>query len=384
MMLAADHLVEMGPGAGIDGGQIIFEGTPDSCKKHPTSRTGAYLSGRATLEKIIQPKLISKEFITVKNARENNLKNLTVKFPLGNITAVCGVSGSGKSTLAIDILSAVAARKINGAKIIPGVHGGIEGLEKISAFTAVNQEPIGRSPRSNPATFTGIMDLMRELWASLPLAKVRGYNAGRFSFNVRGGRCETCTGEGFVALDMQFLGETFVECPSCAGHRFNRETLEVRFKGLNISDALKLSVKEAVDVFKAQPRLAEKLRTLEEVGLGYLKLGQPANTLSGGEAQRLKLASELSRRDHSGRLYVLDEPTTGLHWDDIAKLLKLLGRLRDAGATLIVIEHQSDVILAADWVIELGPTGGTLGGEIIFEGLPENLKKAPNSPTVRR
>ena len=222
---------------------------------------------------------------------------------------------------------------------------------------------------------------MRELWSSLPLAKVRGYNAGRFSFNVRGGRCETCTGEGFVALDMQFLGETFVECPSCAGRRFNRETLEVRFKGLNISDALKLSVKEAVEVFKAQPRLAEKLRTLEEVGLGYLKLGQAANTLSGGEAQRLKLASELSRRDHSGRLYVLDEPTTGLHWDDIAKLLKLLGRLRDAGATLIVIEHQSDVILSADWAIELGPTGGKEGGQIIFEGPPENLKKTKDSPT---
>ncbi len=383
MMLAADHLVEMGPGAGIDGGKVVFEGTPDECKKHTTSRTGAYLSGRASLDKIIQRKPIGKEYITVKNAKENNLKNITVKFPIGNITAVCGVSGSGKSTLAIDILSAVAARKINGAKLIPGVHGGIDGLEKINAFTAVDQEPIGRSPRSNPATFTGIMDLMRELWSSLPLAKVRGYNAGRFSFNVRGGRCETCTGEGFVALDMQFLGETFVECPSCAGRRFNRETLEVRVKGLHISHALKLSVTEAVEVFKAQPRLAEKLRTLEEVGLGYLKLGQAANTLSGGEAQRLKLASELSRRDHSGRLYVLDEPTTGLHWDDIAKLLKLLGRLRDAGATLIVIEHQSDVILAADWAIELGPTGGTQGGQIIFEGAPEDLKKSKESPTGR-
>ncbi|MEI6598162.1 MAG: excinuclease ABC subunit A, partial [bacterium] len=309
------------------------------------------------------------------------LKNITAKFPIGNITAVCGVSGSGKSTLALDILAATADRKINGAKVVPGVNGGIDGLEKIISFTSVDQEPIGRSPRSNPATFTGIMDLLRELWATLHLSKVRGYGPGRFSFNVRGGRCETCAGEGFVALDMQFLGEAFVECPSCAGQRFNRETLEVRFKGLSIADALQLSVKEAAEVFKAQPRLAEKLRTLEEVGLGYLKLGQAANTLSGGEAQRLKLAAELSRRDHAGRLYILDEPTTGLHWDDIAKLLKLLGRLRDAGATIIIIEHHSDVILASDWVLELGPVGGNKGGELIFAGSPADLLKAKNSPT---
>ncbi len=251
------------------------------------------------------------------------------------------------------------------------------------AFTAVDQEPIGRTPRSNPATFTGIMDLMRELWSTLPLAKVRGYGPGRFSFNVRGGRCETCAGEGSVALDMQFLGETFVDCPSCAGRRFNRETLEVRFKGLSISDALQLTVKEAGEIFRAQPRLAEKLRTLEEVGLGYIKLGQAANTLSGGEAQRLKLASELSRRDHAGRLYVLDEPTTGLAWDDIAKLLALLGRLRDAGATLIVIEHHADVILAADWVMELGPVGGEKGGSLTFEGAPEDLLRQKESPTGR-
>jgi excinuclease ABC subunit A len=227
------------------------------------------------------------------------------------------------------------------------------------------------------------MDLLRDLWSSLPLAKARGYGPGRFSFNVRGGRCETCAGEGSVALDMQFLGETFVDCPSCAGRRFNRETLEVRFKGLSISDALGLSVSEAAEVFKAQPRLAEKLRTLGEVGLGYIKLGQAANTLSGGEAQRLKLASELARRDHSGRLYVLDEPTTGLHWDDIAKLLALLGRLRDAGATLIVIEHHTDVIMAADWVMELGPEGGGKGGQLVYAGLPEGLLKQKDSPTGR-
>lgn len=383
MMLAADHLVEMGPGAGVDGGRIIFEGTAKACAADQHSRTGAYLAGRATLAGIIPRKAASKTLLTVKNATEHNLQGVTAAFPVGNLTVVCGVSGSGKSTLAIDILSAAAARKINGAKVVPGRHGGIEGLEKIVAFTAVDQEPIGRTPRSNPATFTGIMDLLRDLWSSLPLAKARGYGPGRFSFNVRGGRCETCAGEGSVALDMQFLGETFVDCPSCAGRRFNRETLEVRFKGLSISDALGLSVSEAAEVFKAQPRLAEKLRTLGEVGLGYIKLGQAANTLSGGEAQRLKLASELARRDHSGRLYVLDEPTTGLHWDDIAKLLALLGRLRDAGATLIVIEHHTDVIMAADWVMELGPEGGAKGGQLVYAGLPEGLLKQKDSPTGR-
>ena len=381
MILAANHLVEMGPGAGVQGGCVIFEGTPKACAQHATSRTGAYLAGRASLAGIIPRKPIGKQQLVIKGATENNLKDLTARFPVGNFTAVCGVSGSGKSTLAIDILSAAAARKINGAKLVPGRHAGIEGLDKIVAFTAVDQEPIGRSPRSNPATFTGVMDLLRELWSALPLAKVRGYGPGRFSFNVRGGRCETCSGEGSVALDMQFLGETFVDCPSCAGRRFNRETLEVRFKGLSIAEALQLTVAEAGEIFKAQPRLAEKLRTLEEVGLGYLKLGQAANTLSGGEAQRLKLASELSRRDHSGRLYVLDEPTTGLHWDDIAKLLKLLGRLRDAGATLIVIEHHADVILAADWVLELGPVGGALGGQLVYEGPAEGLRDCKASPT---
>ena len=383
MMLAADHLVEMGPQAGLAGGQVIFEGTPQQCAQATTSRTGAYLSGRATLSGLLQRKLPQRDHLVIKNAQENNLKNVTAKIPLGNLTVLCGVSGSGKSTLAIDILSAVAARKINGAKLIPGKHGGIDGLEKIVAFTAIDQEPIGRTPRSNPATFTGIMDMMRTLWSALPLAKVRGYGPGRFSFNVRGGRCETCAGEGSIALDMQFLGETYVACPSCAGKRFNRETLEVRFKGLNIAEALELSVQEAAEVFKSQPKLADKLQTLVEVGLGYLKLGQPANTLSGGEAQRLKLAAELSHRSHDGRLYVLDEPTTGLHWDDIAKLLKLLGKLRDAGATLIVIEHHPDLILAADWVMELGPTGGSQGGKLIFEGLPHDLLKCPDSPTGR-
>ena len=383
MMLAADHLVEMGPGAGADGGRVVFEGTPKECAASPVSRSGAYLSGRASLRGLVPRKPPGKASLVVKGATEHNLKDVTAKFPLGSLTVVCGVSGSGKSTLAIDILAAAAACRINGAKVVPGRHGGIEGLEQLTAFTAVDQEPIGRTPRSNPATFTGIMDLMRELWSSLPLAKARGYGPGRFSFNVRGGRCETCAGEGSVALDMQFLGEAFVDCPSCAGRRFNRETLEVRFKGLSISEALRLSVKDAAEFFKAQPRLADKLRMLEEVGLGYLQLGQAANTLSGGEAQRLKLAAELARREHSGRLYILDEPTTGLHWDDIAKLLTLLGRLRDAGATLIVIEHHADVILAADWVLELGPEGGEKGGRLVYAGLPEGLLKQQGSPTGR-
>ncbi|MFM9000781.1 MAG: excinuclease ABC subunit A, partial [Opitutia bacterium] len=329
MILAADRIVEMGPGAGADGGRIVFEGTPAECAAHATSRTGAYLSGRASLAGAVRRRASGKAAITVKGATEHNLKEVTASFPVGALTVVCGVSGSGKSTLAIDILSAAAARRINGAKVVPGRHRGIEGLEAFTAFTAVDQEPIGRSPRSNPATFTGIMDLLRELWAALPLAKARGYGPGRFSFNVRGGRCETCAGEGSVALDMQFLGETFVDCPACAGRRFNRETLEVRFKGLSMADALGLTVKEAAEFFRAQPKLAEKLRTLDEVGLGYIRLGQAANTLSGGEAQRLKLAAELARRDHSGRLYVLDEPTTGLHWDDIAKLLAQ--QVHDAG-----------------------------------------------------
>ncbi|MFM9147268.1 MAG: excinuclease ABC subunit A, partial [Verrucomicrobiota bacterium] len=362
---------------------VVFEGTPAACAAHPGSRTGAYRSGRASLEGLITRKGAGKALLTVKGATENNLKDVDASFPVGRITVVCGVSGSGKSTLAIDILSAAAARRINGAKVVPGRHRGIEGLDAFTAFTAVDQEPIGRSPRSNPATFTGIMDLLRELWATLPLAKARGYGPGRFSFNVRGGRCETCAGEGSVALDMQFLGETFVDCPACAGRRFNRETLEVRFKGLSMADALGLSVKEAAEFFRAQPRLAEKLRTLDEVGLGYIRLGQAANTLSGGEAQRLKLAAELARRDHTGRLYVLDEPTTGLHWDDIAQLLRLFGRLRDAGATLIVIEHHPDVIRAADRALDLGPEGGEQGGRLIYAGAPEGLLKQKDSPTGR-
>jgi excinuclease ABC subunit A len=381
MVAAADHLVEMGPGAGEEGGRVVFEGTPEAARSDPASRAGAWLSGRAKPQ-AREPLGKAREWLVVRGATENNLRDIDLRLPVGRLTVLCGVSGSGKSTLALDVLGAVAARRINGAKVVPGRHRAIEGLERFDAFTLVDQEPIGRSPRSNPATFTGILDHLRDLWAATPLAKARGYGPGRFSANVRGGRCEACSGEGAVALDMQFLGEAYVECPGCAGRRFNRETLEVRFKGLSIADALALSVREAAEVFRAQPRLAEKLRTLEEVGLGYLRLGQPATTLSGGEAQRLKLAADLARREHKGRLYLLDEPTTGLASDDVERLMALLFRLRDAGATLLVIEHHPDVIRAADWTIELGPEGGEAGGRLIHEGTAESLARA-DTPTGR-
>jgi len=379
MVAAADHLVEMGPGAGVEGGRVVFEGTPAEAAASAASRAGAWLSGRAKPAGR-RPLPSPTEWLTVRGATENNLRDIDLRLPVGRLSVLCGVSGSGKSTLALDVLGAAAARRINGARVVPGRHRAIEGLERFDAYTLVDQEPIGRSPRSNPATFTGILDHLRDLWAATPLAKARGHGPGRFSANVRGGRCEACSGEGSVTLDMQFLGETFVECPSCSGRRFNRETLEVRFKGLSIADALALSVREAAEVFRAQPRLAEKLRTLEEVGLGYLRLGQPATTLSGGEAQRLKLAADLARREHGGRLYLLDEPTTGLSSDDVERLMALLFRLRDAGATLLVIEHHADVIRAADWAIELGPEGGEGGGRLLHEGTPESLAGA-DTPT---
>ncbi len=380
LVAAADHLVEMGPGAGEEGGKVVFEGTVAQAKAGG-SRAGDWLAGRASPEPP-RPMPPPKDWLRIRGAHEHNLREIDVALPVGRLTVLCGVSGSGKSTLALDILGAAAARRINGARVVPGRHRGIEGLERFDAYTLVDQEPIGRSPRSNPATFTGILDLLRELWAATPLAKARGYGPGRFSANVRGGRCEACAGEGAVALDMQFLGEAFVTCPSCEGRRFNRETLEVRFKGLSVADALALSVRDALAVFRTQPRLAERLRTLEEVGLGYLRLGQPATTLSGGEAQRLKLAADLARREHAGRLYVLDEPTTGLSSDDVVRLMQLLFRLRDAGATLLVIEHHADVIRAADWTLELGPGGGPEGGRLVHSGTAADLAKA-GTPTGR-
>ena len=379
---ASDWVVELGPQAGEHGGELIFNGSLADCLKSDKSRTGMYLSGRASIERPAPVLPATNGWLTIKGATENNLKNITAKFPIGLFTVVCGVSGSGKSTLVNDILAKAAATKLNKAKEIPSAHRGILGFENFDTCVRVDQSPIGKSPRSNPATYTKLFDLLRELYAQTPLAKVRGYSAGRFSFNVKGGRCEQCRGDGSICLDMQFLGEVYVTCPSCNGKRYNRETLEVTYKNLNIAEALNLTVDEALEVFAAYPRIADKLRTLSDVGLGYIKLGQPANTLSGGEAQRIKLSLELSRRTHGRSLYILDEPTTGLHWDDVDKLLKLLFKLRDAGNTIIVIEHHSDFVKLADWLVELGPTGGANGGQIIFEGNYQDIKSA-DTPTAK-
>lgn len=379
---AADWIVELGPEAGENGGRLVFNGTAEECARSKTSRTGMYLSGRAKVERPSPRLAPGGRWLEVKKARENNLKGVNARFPAGLFTVVCGVSGSGKSTLVNDILAKAAAFKLNGAKEVCGAHGGISGLENFTTCVRVDQSPIGKSPRSNPATYTKLFDLLRELYSQCPAAKVRGYGPGRFSFNLKGGRCENCGGDGSIRLDMQFLGDVYVTCPSCGGKRYNRETLEVRYKGLNIADALNLTVEEASEVFAAHPRIMAKLRTLRDVGLGYVRLGQAANTLSGGEAQRIKLSLELSRRTRGHALYILDEPTTGLHWDDADRLLKLLFGLRDAGNTVIVIEHHPDFVRLADWLVELGPSGGAGGGRIIFEGPPDDLAGA-DTPTAK-
>ena len=379
---ASDWIVELGPEAGENGGRLVFNGTVADCMKSKESRTGMYLSGRAKIERHSLQMPPGKQWIEIKKARENNLKNINAKFPVGLFTVVCGVSGSGKSTLVNEILAKAAAFKLNGAKEICGAHGGISGLENFVSCVRVDQSPIGKSPRSNPATYTKLFDLLRELYSQCPAAKVRGYGPGRFSFNLKGGRCENCCGDGSIRLDMQFLGDVYVTCPSCGGKRYNRETLEVRYKGLNIAEALNLTVDEAMEVFAPHQRIMAKLETLSNVGLGYIRLGQAANTLSGGEAQRIKLSLELSRRPRGHALYILDEPTTGLHWDDVDKLLRLLFGLRDAGHTVIVIEHHPDFIRLADWLVELGPSGGKDGGNIIFEGTPQKLEGA-DTPTAK-
>jgi excinuclease ABC subunit A len=383
-MRMADELIELGPGAGTEGGQILFQGTPAECSRlsASVSVTGAYLGGRLAVLKEAKTKSPDNRWLTVKGATEHNLKSVEAKFPVGLLTCVTGVSGSGKSTLVNDILAVAAARKLNGAtKILPGAHRGLTGLEHFEKAVQVDQEPIGRSPRSNPASFVGLLDLLRDLFAKLPLAKVRGYKASRFSFNVRGGRCERCQGDGQIRLDIQFMADAYAPCPSCDGRRFNRETLEVRYHGKSIADVLDLTVREASELFRAHPRIIEKLATLEAVGLGYLQLGQSATTLSGGEAQRIKLSLELSKREQGTTLYILDEPTTGLYWSDIQRLIELLFRLRDAGNTLIVIEHNLDVIRLADWVIDLGPGGGPEGGAIVFAGPVTELAKEKRSLT---
>ncbi|MBR6389311.1 MAG: excinuclease ABC subunit UvrA [Opitutales bacterium] len=381
-MKSSDCIVELGPKAGFSGGEVVFSGTLAECKKSMASRTGAYLSGRARIEKFSPAPIPDGRVLRVKGAREHNLKNITVDFPVGMLTVVCGVSGSGKSTLVNEILAKEAARKLNGAKELCGAHGGIEGLEYFEKCVRVDQSPIGRTPRSNPATYTKLFDKLRELFAKTPAAIARGYKASRFSFNVKGGRCEHCGGDGAVALDMQFLGDIYVQCPACKGRRYNRETLEVKYKGLDIAEALNLTVDEAAELFRAHQDIISKLKTLQDVGLGYVRLGQAANTLSGGEAQRLKLSLELSKRQSGKSLYILDEPSTGLHWDDIQKLMTLLFKLRDAGNTVIVIEHHPDIIRLADHVIELGPTGGEGGGNLIYSGDVKGLAKA-KTPTAK-
>jgi len=382
-MRAADELVELGPGAGTEGGEILFQGTPEECARQPAavSRTGPFLAGQLRVVREARARAPDGRWLTVRGATEHNLRNLDAAFPVGLLTCVTGVSGSGKSTLVNDILAAAAARRLNGAKLLPGRHRGLDGLEHFEKTVRVDQEPIGRSPRSNPATYTKLLDLLRDLFARCPLAKVRGYRASRFSFNIRGGRCERCQGDGQIRLDMQFLADVYTECPSCGGRRFNRETLEVRFHGQNIADVLALTVREAMTLFRNIPRIMEKLETLDAVGLGYLPLGQSAVTLSGGEAQRLKLSLELSKRQQGQTLYLLDEPTTGLHWVDIQRLMDLLFKLRDAGNTIVVIEHNLDVINLADWLIDLGPGGGSAGGELVYAGPRAGVEKEPRSLT---
>jgi excinuclease ABC subunit A len=374
-LLACDHLVEVGPGPGVNGGELLFSGAVKECIESDKSVSGSFLSGKESVQKDFRSKKPTKSFLKVKKARANNLKEIDVGFPVGLLTVVCGVSGSGKSTLVNEVLAKTAALELHRSRQLPGESAGIDGLQNFDQVVRVDQSPIGKSPRSNPATFVKLFDQLRKLYAQCSLSRVRGYTAGRFSFNLPGGRCERCKGDGMVKLDMQFLADVYIPCESCVGMRYNRETLEVRFRGRNIAEVLEMSVEEAKEVFAKQPPILSKLDTLDAVGLGYLKLGQPSNTLSGGEAQRLKLSLELSRKQSGRALYLLDEPTTGLHWLDVQKLMDLLFRLRDAGNTLVVIEHNLDVIRLADYVVEIGPEGGDKGGKLVFEGSPEELSR---------
>ncbi|MFP6899885.1 MAG: excinuclease ABC subunit A, partial [Opitutales bacterium] len=380
-LLACDYLLEIGPGAGAEGGRLTFAGTVEECLASKESRTGPFLGGEEKIEKGVETLRPDDRKIRILGAEANNLRKVDVNFPVGLLTVVCGVSGSGKSTLVNDVLARSAAFKLHRAKQVPGKHTGIEGLEHFRKVARVDQSPVGRSPRSNPATYVKLFDAVRRLFSQCSLARVRGYKPGRFSFNSPGGRCERCKGDGAIRLDMHFLADVFVECESCGGKRFNRETLDVRFKGYNVAEVLDMTVAEAKGVFRNQRAILGKLEVLDEVGLGYLKLGQPSNTLSGGEAQRLKLSLELSRREQGLTLYLLDEPTTGLHWVDAQRLLDLLFRLRDAGNTIIVIEHNLDFIRCADWVIELGPGGGSTGGRLVHAGSVDSLLQNKKSPT---
>ena len=379
-MKAADHLVDLGPGAGEHGGYVVASGTPLEVEANPDSLTGRYLSGQEQID-IPETRRSWDNSLKVKNAREHNLTGVDVDFPIGVLTCVTGVSGSGKSTLVNETLYPALANRLHRAKMRPGPHDGIEGVDQIDKIINIDQSPIGRTPRSNPATYTGVFDHIRQLFAATQESRARGYKPGRFSFNVKGGRCEVCKGDGQIKIEMHFLPDVYVPCEQCHGHRYNRETLEVRFKGKSISDVLEMSIEEAAPFFKSIPKISRRLKTLNDVGLGYVKLGQPATTLSGGEAQRIKLASELSKIATGKTLYILDEPTTGLHFGDVRRLLEVLDRLVDAGNTVVVIEHDLDVIKSADWLIDLGPEGGDGGGEIVATGTPEEVADVEGSYT---
>jgi excinuclease ABC subunit A len=383
-ILAADHVVDMGPGAGEHGGRIVAEGPPESIKRSEASLTGQYLAGRQSIAVPARRRPPEPgQVLTLVGARGNNLKDVTLELPVGLFVCVTGVSGSGKSTLVNDTLYHAVARHLHGAATEPAAHDTIEGLAHFDKVISVDQSPIGRTPRSNPSTYTGLFTPIRELFAGVPMARERGYGPGRFSFNVKGGRCEACQGDGVIKVEMHFLPDIYVPCDVCHGLRYNRETLEVRYKGRNIQEVLAMTVEQARDFFGAVPAAQRKLETLAEVGLGYIQLGQPATTLSGGEAQRVKLALELSKRDTGRTLYILDEPTTGLHFHDVDMLLKVLHRLRDHGNTVVVIEHNLDVVKTADWVIDLGPEGGDGGGKIVAQGPPEELARSRNGYTAR-
>jgi excinuclease ABC subunit A len=383
---AADFLIDMGPGAGVHGGEVVAIGTPDVVFKNKKSITAQYMTGERAIEvpKERRPgKMAGKkpQLLRVVGAKGNNLKNITADIPIGTFTCVTGVSGSGKSTLTIDTLYKAASRRLMKTHELPAPHDKIEGLEFLDKVIDIDQSPIGRTPRSNPATYTGCFTPIREWFAGLPEAKARGYGPGRFSFNVKGGRCEACEGDGVIKIEMHFLPDVYVTCETCQGHRYNRETLEVKYKDKSISDVLNMSIEDAAEFFKAVPSIRDKLETLKQVGLNYITVGQPATTLSGGEAQRVKLAKELSKRATGKTLYILDEPTTGLHFEDVNKLLEVLHHLVDQGNTMVIIEHNLDVIKTADWIIDIGPEGGSGGGQIIAAGTPEDIAGVKKSYT---
>ena len=383
-ILAADYVVDVGPGAGVHGGHIVAAGTPAEIMANPASLTGDYLAGRKTVG-VPRRRRGAKEGqqLRVVNARGNNLKNVTMALPLGTFSCVTGVSGGGKSTLVIDTLFAAAARRLGGGAEHPAPHDAVEGLEFLDKVIDIDQSPIGRTPRSNPATYTGAFTPIRDWFAGLPESKARGYGPGRFSFNVKGGRCEACQGDGVIKIEMHFLPDVYVTCDVCKGKRYGRETLDVKYRDHSIADVLDMTVEEAADLFKAVPSIRDKMKTLARVGLGYVKVGQQANTLSGGEAQRVKLSKELSRRSTGRTLYILDEPTTGLHFEDVRKLLEVLQELVDQGNTVVVIEHNLEVIKTADYIVDLGPEGGDGGGRIVATGSPEEVARNPASHTGR-